>query len=381
MPILWRYLMSHFTRIALTCTLAFIAILLTMRLDEIAHFTSMGAPLKLVLLFTAYQIPYILPLALPLSCLIASTILIQRLSHTHELTALRASGFSLRDIMAPVMLVAAFAALLNFWVISEVATQSHLKTNFLKNELRSINPLLLLNNKQLMRIKGFYFEALGPSKNGELATDVILAMPNKHQNRINLLIAKQLKATSKQLIGENITLLSSIEKEAPEFDDLLLENIQKTESQVQDFSHFLQRKVWVINNDYLKLPLLLVRSNEQRVAWEEALQNKQEPSKIKQLKYQYYRSHSEIIKRISIALAVITFTLMGLTFGVSISRHRSIKGLFWVILLALIYLVAFFAAKGVEQNRNLAITLYMAPHLLIIGSSLVMVKRISRGIE
>src|SRR5438132_1223109 len=98
MPALWRYLITYFLKIAFTCNLAFVAILLTMQLDDIAHFAALGAPFHYILLFTFHQIPYILPIALPLSCLIASLLLMQRLSNTHELTALRASGFSLRDI-------------------------------------------------------------------------------------------------------------------------------------------------------------------------------------------------------------------------------------------------------------------------------------------
>ena len=42
MPVLWRYLIAYFLRIAIVCVLAFIAILLTMRLDEIAHFAALG---------------------------------------------------------------------------------------------------------------------------------------------------------------------------------------------------------------------------------------------------------------------------------------------------------------------------------------------------
>src|SRR5688500_9040606 len=113
-PLLWRYSLGHFLKIALACVCAFIAILLTMRLDEIAHFAALGAPFPYIILYTLYQIPYILPIAIPLSCLIASLIFIQRLSNTHELTALRASGFALRDLLAPILLTAAFLSLCNF---------------------------------------------------------------------------------------------------------------------------------------------------------------------------------------------------------------------------------------------------------------------------
>lgn len=98
MPIVWRYLLSHYLKVLVLCVTAFIAVLLTTRLDEIAHFASMGPEGFYIILYTLYQIPYILPIAIPISCLISSILLIQRLSRSHELTALRASGMGLKTI-------------------------------------------------------------------------------------------------------------------------------------------------------------------------------------------------------------------------------------------------------------------------------------------
>ena len=285
MPLLWRYLIFYFLKIAIACVLSFIALLLTLRFDEIAHFAALGAPLPYLIFFTLSQIPYILPIAIPLSCLIASLILIQRLSNTHELTALRASGFSLFDILAPLFLTAAFLSIINFWVTSELATQSHLQNNLLKSELRSINPLLLLHNKHLMRLKGFYFEALGPSHVGESAENVILAIPNKHQRRLNLLIAEQLKAAPSTFFGQKVTLISAESNEDEEdFDHLLIENMATSVTHLQDFSNLLQKKVWTINNDYLKLPLLLARIEEQKRLLSELQLKKEDKNEIKNLK-------------------------------------------------------------------------------------------------
>jgi lipopolysaccharide export system permease protein len=382
MPVLWRYLISYFLRIALVCVMAFIAILLTMRLDEIAHFAALGAPLSYLLFFTLNQIPYILPIALPLSCLIASLLLIQRLSNTHELTALRASGFALFDILAPILLTAAFLAIGNLWVTSELATQSHLQTNLLKTELRSINPLLLLHNKHLMRLKGFYFETLGASHVGESASDVVLSIPNKHQQRLNLMIAQQLKAEPSIFIGQGVTLITGAASEQEEdFDHLIIENMGKSVTHVQDFSDLLQKKVWTINNDYLQMPLLLARIQEQRLLLKEAKLKGEGKMQLKALKVQLNCCLSEIVKRFSIAIAVFSFTLMGTAFGINISRKRHYYTLYLAIALTILYLIAFFVAKGVEQNLWLATPLYLVPHFFIIFASMIVLRRVTKGIE
>jgi lipopolysaccharide export system permease protein len=382
MPILWRYLISNFLRIALACILAFIAILMMMRLDEIAHFAALGAPLHYLLLFTFHQIPYILPIALPLSCLIASLLLIQRLSNTHELTALRASGFALSDILTPIWLTAAFLMIGNFWITSELATQSHLQNNRLKSELRSINPLMLLHNKHLMRLKGFYFDALGASKVGESSSEVILALPNRHHQRLHLMIAQHMKANSSLFTGEGVTLITGMASEQEEdFDQLLVENIGTAVTHVNDFSDMLQKKVWTVNNDYLRMDLLLARIQEQRQLLQEAQLQKENKGQIKSLKMQLNRSLSEITKRFSIAVAVFSFTLMGTALGVNISRRRHYRSLYIAIGLTTLYLIAFFVAKGIDHHRGMAMLLYIIPHVIIIGSSIFVLRRIARGIE
>lgn len=382
MPILWRYLLKLFLKITFASLVAFVAILLTMQLDEIAHFAALGAPALYLLFFTLHQIPYILPIALPLSCLIASYLLVQRLSASNEMTTLRASGFSLLNILTPILFAAAFLSIANFWIVSELATQSHLQTNLLKNELRSVNPLLLLNNKHIMRLKGFYFTALGDLHNGESASDVVFAIPNKHQQRIHLFIAKKLKATPSIFAGEGVTLITSAPaREEPDFDQLLIENMRVCKTQVHDFSKFLQKKVWTVHDDYLKLPLLLSRIKEQNAKMEGFNDLEGPFQDLKSLNMQINRSYSEIVKRLSISLAVFSFTFMGSCFGLSISRRRKYYPLFMAVGLTTLYLISFFVAKGLDHRVWLTGPLYLLPHLVIISASLFALIRIGKGIE
>jgi len=382
MPILWRYLIAEYLKIALLCVLAFVAILLTLQLDDIAHFAALGAPLHYILLFTFHQIPYILPIALPLSSLIASLVLTQKLSTSHELAALRAAGFSLRDIMAPIWISAAILTIANFWIVSEFATNSHMRSNLLKSELRSINPLLLLHNKHLMRLKGFYFEAMGDSRVGESASKVILAVFNRNHERLHLLLANQLKANSNIIQGDGVTLISAMAAEEENgFDQLLVENMKSSSTNVRDFSDMLQKKVSTINNDYLQMPLLLVRIQEQRQQLQEAREKGRDHDQIKTLRHHLDRSLIEVSKRFSIAIAVFSFTLLGTAFGISISRRKQYRSLYLVVGLTAFFLSAFFVAKGLDHQFWTATSLYIIPHLFIIAASLIVLRRTARGIE
>lgn len=382
MPILWRYLLSHYFRVLILCTLTFIAILFTMRLEEIARFATLGADFWGLMGFILYQIPYILPIAIPISCLISATLLIQGLSKTHELTAFRSCGFAMRDILAPILIASALLSSINFYIVSELATQSHLSAGLLKSELRAINPLLLAHNKHLMELKGFYFEVLGHSHLGESASDVVLAMPNKSNDRLNLLIAKKMKSAPLNFTGEGLTIISSMGKEDHHnLDQLMVENIKKATISIQDFSQMIQKKVWTVNNDHLRLPLLLVRMEKERQDLQMAKEKEASIGEQKQIERNLFRGISEIMRRFSVAIAAFTFSLMGAAFGVSISRNLSYRGLYFIIGLTTLYLISFFTAKGVDHKVILSSLLYFGPHLLIILCSLWMLRRAAAGIE
>lgn len=377
MPIVWRYLLSHYIKVLLLCLLGFVAILLTTRLDEIAHFATLGPEGGYILLFTLHQIPYILPIALPIACLISSILLVQRLSRTHELTALRSAGLSLGGCLAPILITASLLALGNFYIVSELSTDSHLATGLLKTQMRSINPLLLLHNKHLLKMKGIFLRNLGPSKMGESVEQVLIASPNKQNDRINLLIASKLRASPSKFVGHKVTFISSLgNKGENRSDDIAIENLNNAQMSVQDFGQMLQKKVWNLNNDHLRMPLLLAH-----LRLEKENLSKASPQGLKAAERCVAKCYSEILRRVSIAFAVFSFTLMGCAYGISISRFHSNRGTFIVIGMAAFVLIAFFVAKGVEDQLGASATLYIAPHLILIAASLRMLRRASQGVE
>lgn len=367
-PIIWRYLLSHYFKVMGLCAVSFIAVLLTARLDEIAHFAVLSPTPQLAALFILLQIPYILPIVIPVSCLISSILLVQRLSKSHEITAFRACGISLKDFLTPILFCAVLVGIFNFFVVSELATYSHYQTGVWKEELRSMNPLLLLSNKRLMRVKGGFFNTMGESLNGRIAEQAVLALPNKSQSRISLFLAQELIAEEDILEGYNVSLITSIpSKNIDNFDQLVIENMTETVTLADDFAKVMQQYKWVINNDYLTMDQLLARIQEEKLT-------ESAPGALN-------RCYAEIIRRISLGIAAFTFTLMGLAFGVSISRTPSTKKILYVILLAGFYITAFFMGKGSDSNLPLAATLYLVPHLVIILLSLTVLYRVNRGIS
>ena len=392
MPIYWRYLLAHYLKILILSVLAFIAILLTMRLEEIAQFAALGPSLFHVVWFTLQQIPYILPIALPISAILSALLLMNHLSDSGELTALRASGVSLSYLFAPLLLMGCFLSLLNFFILSEISTATHLNAGLSKSQLRAINPLLLMSNKHVMKLKGFYFDVMGPSHVGEFVEDFVFVSPNKRTNRVNMMVAKRLKVIEGYLIGEQATFLTeqseslgeslgeSLEKNSLNEGKLLIENLESMRTEIGDFSRLFDKKTLSLNNDHLSFAQLLVRQNEVQQRLRQLQETGSSKAETHELVEQLRASWSEEVRRISVGVSVLSFTLMGLAFGMHASRRRSHWGLCAVIFLTTLFLAAFFIGKSFETQFLIAALLYLVPHLLIWSTSCYAVSRVSRGV-
>ncbi len=382
MPTVWRFLLGQYLKVLALCVISFVAVLLTTRMDEIAQFASLGASLPYLLRFILFQIPYILPIAIPISALISTIILMQRLSDSSELTALRACGYSLAHVATPLLLMAALLSIANFYIISELATHSHLMKRVLKREIKALNPLILLQNEKLTRLKGIYAQADGGFKSGEQAHDLIIALYNKRSKGIDLLMASELSTIDVALFGRNVTLISGLKsKETDGQDRLVIENAATFTFPTWDLSLFMGRGAWTPKDDYLKMSLLRLRTQEYSGEITDAIEQGHSKKIISKLKKKLGGCYSEIVRRLSLAIAVFSFTLMGIAFGTNVSPRHMQKGIFWVLGLSAAYLMCFFTAKSLHTYCSASLTLYMLPHLVIIGLCCQALRRISQGRE
>lgn len=367
MPIFASYLLKNYLKVFFLAVFSFIAILLVTRLEEIAQFAAMGAKYSYLARFILYQTPYILPIAIPLSCLISAMLLFQRLSHTRELTALQAGGFPLWLTLAPLLIMASFISLANFYIVSEMATASHMATRKMVHDLTSINPLLLLQNAKIAKLQGAYVQ-MEPIKNGESASNLLIALNNQSSSRMTLFLAKKVKMKDNSLYGNDVALISSVATPNPaSFDHLIVENQKTTFSSAAEFAGLLRRQGWKVANDHLTFSQLRIRKQK--------LAHDKENTRL------FEKGRSEVVRRLALGIAAFTFTLMGAAFGMEISRHHKKRGLIWVAALTTATLIAFFVGKGLGHLFWPATALFLLPHVIILAASLRTLRRIVRGIE
>lgn len=376
MPLLWRFLLGIYCRIFLLTTFSFILILFVSRLKEIAFLATLKGGSRSLLLFIGYLVPTILPIALPIAALLGALLLFQKLSDSHELTALRSAGLSLFTITTPLLGLGLILSILNFFIVSEVTTHSHYSSKQLANHLRSINPLILLENKHLLNFRDIFIQMETVEK-GKEAKNLIIVSPNERDDQFNLLMADKLELENKSLKASGVVIVAKGDTLPSEPDHLIIENQKEMRALNDDLSGLLKRGDWQVKNDYFRLPYLLVRKD--KIASDLALA--QDPGQKKNIKNTLHSIQLEIARRFSLGLAPFTFTLMGMSFGMSISRHRSKKGSLLALGLSMSYLLSYFVGRELSARFWLGIFLFFIPHFLILFFSIYTLRRISRGLE
>lgn len=365
MPILWRYLLRNYFQVFLLSVTGFISVLLITRFKDIARFAATGASSLNVLKFIGFQIPFILPLAVPISCLIASILLFQRLSRHNELTALRISGLGLFPIAFPLIVCGCLMGVLNFAIVSEIAPKCRAISKSLVYQMTAVNPLCLLQKETLVKLKNSYID-MKVLKSGKYAQDVTFIMRSLSNQRLGLMLAKKLTLQEDKLTGSDVTFISSIDSRRDDcFDHLVIENQASMETKADQLAQYLHSNDWNFNYDYLNFRLL---------------QAKHLLEKGSDVQFNA-KAWQEIARRTSLGLAAFVFTLVGVAFGMEITRDRKWKGIFWATFLMAFYMICFVAARSMKQQWVPSVACYLTPHFIILFITFRYCKHIAYGYE
>lgn len=369
MSLLARYLISSYLKCLILSIVSFIAILIVSRLQEIAQFASLGGTLIGIPLFAFYQIPYLLPIALPLSCLLSAFLLFHRLSITQELTTLRASGLSLKAIVSPLLIVALILGATNFYIASELSSHCHRSARKMVNEVTLQNPLLLLQNAKIARLKGAFVQ-MASSRKGEKISNLVIAAPSPKGDRLVLVLARRVAIKKGELIGRQASFVMTTPSSPTTFDSLFIENQGELRGGATEFASLLRPQGWKVANDHLKLSHLFARIKHLK-GQERSAKNKRTITK----------SYSDISRRISLGFSPFTFTLIAIAAGMRLGRVHSKKGLALTLALAALSLVSFFVAREFDHRFWLSTALFFLPHFILCMVSVYLLRRIARGME
>ena len=358
-PIIWRYLLQGYLRVFSLSVWSFIAILLVSRFKDIARFMALSGSWMKTVLFASYQIPLILPLAIPISALISSLLLFQRLSKSYELVAMRAAGISLFTLISPLLFTSLLLSFANFSMQASISPYCRRATKTLLYDETSANPLLLLQRQNLIKMKNAYIN-MKVKKEGMIADDLILITQNERHQRLNLFSAKHLKITKEMLLGHDVAIVSYLPNEKEDsFDSLVIENQSSMSTAAPILSASLKKNRPRLDMGALDLKMLKFRSAES--------------------KKQKLSAYVELLRRTTLSLAVFSFTLLGAAFGFVQTRNPSKKGILIAFGLSLMLLTSYLLGKELKSLSLIATFAFLTPHPLIWAVSFFKLRKIAKG--
>lgn len=338
MPILWKLLIFRYLKTVILCSLGLICISIISSLQEIVSYIAKDIPYPTVLKLTAYQIPYLLPFILPVSCFISAFALFRKLSDNNQITFLKASGASQSIIAFPILMVSCALCCINFYTCSELASICRFQTCKEIANMAMTSPTLLLQTLQ-KREHDRVFIAVDHCTHSKFDNVIIALKRNGELSNLGLIKTITPDIANDAVTAKGIVILSKL---PPQFID------RPTNTQ----------EYYIETLDEMVIPKI----TSSLFAGKSYMKTRTDYLPWKQLIKQSFKYHHlpETLRRIGIGLLCITLTYSGMVLGTYKPRFRKPIALYCLFpILSLIFLI-------VGKNTSTlfpAVILFICPQL------------------
>ncbi|WOI23999.1 LptF/LptG family permease [Nonlabens ulvanivorans] len=178
--------------------------------------------------FMMYTIPVIVPLALPLSIILASIMVFGNMAENYEFAAMKSNGISLQRAMRSLIIVVGTLGVTSFFFANTVIPWGHFKQGNLRRNIVNSKPAMAIgvgNFNQLGDINIKVDQKTGDR--GQFLDNVLIHKKNPKRNG-NYTVIKSRKGELKSSLKSNIIQL--VLTDGNYYDDLFPENAQKRRS-------------------------------------------------------------------------------------------------------------------------------------------------------
>lgn len=120
-----KYILQHFiTKMAITLAVFIVIFLLVDVVDHLDRFIDTDMPRGDIIKYYLYTLPWFLSLGLPMSLLLATVFTLGILQKNNELTALKASGISIKRLSIPILIAGIIFSFFSFYFDNLVVTEN-----------------------------------------------------------------------------------------------------------------------------------------------------------------------------------------------------------------------------------------------------------------
>lgn len=342
--------------------LSFIIVLLVTRIHDIAKFAILSPNIKSLVTFISCQIPYILPIVIPLACLISVFMTMRKLSAQHEITAFRALGLRLHSLISPLLLLGLILSVVNFMLTSELTPRARKVSQKLIFASTINNPLFLLQNSKKLGVENSIID-MTTANGGKTAKEVIFAGFNDKTGHIFLTKMDQLDLNESELVGENMVFITHVSSDEGQlFDHLFIENQKSIVFSSNFLCNLLENKQFHDEPKHWSLGDLF-----------QYIKNGDKDSSTHQ------KVLFEIKRRLFYAIITFLLTWMGAILGISVGRRDSIKNLVLATCYTLMTFIFVILAKSFSSNPLLSTGLFILPLFILLIGTIYAEQKIIRG--
>ena len=348
LPTLWKYIFIEFYKLFFAILLYFISVILILKLQDIAHFITLRSSIREIFVFTLYQIPYILPFAIPLSCLLAAFLVVYRLSTSQEVTALQTSGISTGAIHTPFIWVGILTFLCNLFINFEVTPLSRARAKCMITQIVQSSPFLILQKKQYIGEKTHILR----SKYGD-TNDLrqFFFFGKTQKNRLYGIFADTLTMTRENVEAYNLATITTTSRNLDnEFPTIYMENQKKASMPISGFSSLFIKNNGPVPQEDLSTKMILIKIFASSIANKKFTQ----------------RGLLEIIKRFSFSFSSFTLVLIGISYGIQTDSSKIFFNIIMCCILTSSMFCCFLIAKSFEKYPLYAYYFYFVPHIVIV---------------
>lgn len=347
-----------FTMLITLAVLTFV--MLAGHLVQALFFTAKGMSPIFLLKYLMYMLPDIFCYILPVAMLCSTILVFSRMSEANEITALKACGISLWQIISPALMLAIISAFLCIYLQCEVKPRWKFAANQLKQQVSITQPIKLL---EAGRITEFTTGGSDPKTffcyvqriNGDQLENI----------RIHILdgngeLTLSLFATDGRIIPEN----------SPDYKDyypngaLVLNNVfigrddhNMSGSGIKNSK--VSSIIYPVEKEILQARSLVKRAKF--LTWREILARivvfKDSSMSVNDL-------YLELSKRLSLALSPIAFVFLGIPFGIRSRRSEVSVSVVTAFILAGIFFIFFLSGDALKKVGFISICLVWFPNLL-----------------
>lgn len=280
------------------------------------------APLTAVLKFILYISPLVLSLSIPFAVLVSVMLVFGRLSADSEITAMRACGISVLQIISPIILMVFFLTCFCLYLQLDIVPYSTWKARNFITQISLDQPTSLLQPGRTIEYKKMYRIYIDSKENDILKNIQVFVMSVKKNDET---VKSDITAPHGRILVDNKNeILQVVLYDATIVD--FADGKPKSRTFSKEFSFSID-----YGKEFNELSIAKDESNLSfREIFGRAVMNKRSGKDNTKVEV-------ELNQRIALALAPIAFMLLGMPLAIRTSRRETSIGLFLSVILGGIY--------------------------------------------